>query len=614
MVTMMLKMDPNLWRRTYEDGMTAFHMAARRYDDEGPEILEALVDAAGLEGLEMRDNSGKLPLDTAEERWNEGVVQWVKWMLEKKPDLRQVASLRENIKKAIEESDAAALEAAFPDLSPEQIEQALRFGRWQWGEQKYEATHSAIHLAAMTCSNSEVFEMLLDNRSHLLRLKDKRNGTPLHIAAAERGSVDVVKAMLRMDPDLWRITTDGSKTYRSTGGASFDVSGQTAFHKAASRRESGGVQILEALAEVAGLEGLELRESWRATALHDAAASGNAGVVKAILKMHPDLWRVSDDSGFRAIQEALCQKEEGLQALEALVEVAGPEALEVKDSEGATALHHVATSDTVKSVKALLKMHPNLWRVQDNFGHSAFHMAASLGDEGLQMLETLVEEAGVEGLILQDQAGRTPLHTVPWEQRKEYSTGGPTSGPTSLAYRRAVAIAGIVEWIVKKNPDVLSKADREGRTPLVYAITHNPRALAAMLREAGGFVIAELLMREKFDRIFMDDMLPMILPSLQGAMAQYLRHRSKFPNLHSIRFCSYIRQLVQQRPRDSLTEQPLLSRDARIWSGRHDDAVFCLMVRELAKVGDWMESFAASQCAQSDQFIFQRSLVGWEMD
>ncbi|CEM16841.1 unnamed protein product [Vitrella brassicaformis CCMP3155] len=116
-------------------------------------------------------------------------------------------ALRRSIRWAIDDKDAEGLRKVLDGLSPEQTEKVLTTG-WEYGS-------SAIHYAALKCTDVAVFEVLLHNRHDLLYLKDKIGWkigwTPLHDAAFS-GHADVVAVMLKVDPQLLKIKTSEGKT------------------------------------------------------------------------------------------------------------------------------------------------------------------------------------------------------------------------------------------------------------------------------------------------------------------------------------------------------------------------------------------------------------------
>ncbi|CEL94711.1 unnamed protein product [Vitrella brassicaformis CCMP3155] len=122
-------------------------------------------------------------------------------------DWEPTDALKDSISWAIDHSDAEGLRRALAGLSPEQAEKALTTGKWEYGG-------SAIHHAARWCSDLAVFEVLLHNRRHLLNLKNKHSQGQLVLwrSLSNYGEVDVVEAMVRVDPQLLNIKDEDGKT------------------------------------------------------------------------------------------------------------------------------------------------------------------------------------------------------------------------------------------------------------------------------------------------------------------------------------------------------------------------------------------------------------------
>jgi len=165
-------------------------------------------------------------------------------------DWEPTKALRDTIETAILRSDASGLREALAGLSPEQAEKVLTTG--EWAHRKWASCDSAIHYAALKCSDVAVLEVLLHDRQHLLNMKDQKGRTPLHFAA-RRGSVDVVEKFV----------------------------------------EWGGKELLEALSENGR------------TPLHDAAMRGNSDVVEWILNENQDLLKIKNDDGETPLDFAL---------------------------------------------------------------------------------------------------------------------------------------------------------------------------------------------------------------------------------------------------------------------------------------------------------------------
>jgi len=98
-------------------------------------------------------------------------------------------------------------------------------------------------------------------------------------------------------------------------------------------------------------------------------------------------------------------------------------------------------------VEKLRKMHKNgrILQCCNKFGESIIHMACrrSLTD----VVVFLADEAGVS-LRVRDDFGRTPLHDAFW------------TGEPNLC---------LIEYLLKKEPDIMLMKDRRGHCPLEYA-------------------------------------------------------------------------------------------------------------------------------------------------
>ncbi|CEM21893.1 unnamed protein product [Vitrella brassicaformis CCMP3155] len=204
-------------------------------------------------------------------------------------------ALRDSIKKAIRESDAEDLRKALDGLSPEQTEKVLTTGEWTWG--------SAIHDAARECKDVAVFEVLLDNRRHLLNLKGYLGRTPLHYAA-----------------------------------------------------ETGSVGVVEKFVEWGGKELLEARDDGGHTPLHWAVGLGHTDVVKWMLRVDPQLLKTKNDDGNTPLDRAL--EKTKLKVLAVMAVIAGDVA--VKLLERGAKMEDLGAQDlkeVVPFTKSFLKDH-----------------------------------------------------------------------------------------------------------------------------------------------------------------------------------------------------------------------------------------------------------------
>ncbi|CEL94199.1 unnamed protein product [Vitrella brassicaformis CCMP3155] len=111
--------------------------------------------------------------------------------------------LRDSIKEAVLGWDAEGVRKALDGLSPEQAEKALTT------EKGWETWGSAIHFAAEKCMDVDVFEVLFQDRQHLLTLKGRDGHTPLHFAVhtglCGLEKADVPRWMLTVNPQLLKL-------------------------------------------------------------------------------------------------------------------------------------------------------------------------------------------------------------------------------------------------------------------------------------------------------------------------------------------------------------------------------------------------------------------------
>jgi len=125
-----------------------------------------------------------------------------------------------------------------------------------------------------------------------------------------------------------------------------------------------------------------------------------------------------------------------------------------RDEQGATALHRAASEGSVKAVVLLLDAgsDPN---TQDREGLGALHLCPATG-----VARALI--AGGAKLELRSRCGQTPLVT-------QASANGRES---------------VIETLLKAGADVGAR-DAYGNTALTFALGHEKRALAALLRRYG---------------------------------------------------------------------------------------------------------------------------------
>ncbi|CEM06954.1 unnamed protein product [Vitrella brassicaformis CCMP3155] len=246
--------------------------------------------------------------------------------------------LRDRIESAVYgRADTAALEQLREDLASlphDRAERMLTTGDWIFG--------SAIHDAADESGNKyspptvEVFEVLLHNRRHLLKLKNRFGYTPLHYVAMKGGGDDLVEKFIEWGgKDLLKAQNKYGSTplhyLAEKGGRDHLVKKliewggkdlltaqnrdrKTPLHYVAER--GGGNDLVKKFVELGGKDLLKARDKGGRTPLHSAAASGHASMLETMLEMAPDLLEDDDWDGHNLLDVAAEANSAGvLQAL-----------------------------------------------------------------------------------------------------------------------------------------------------------------------------------------------------------------------------------------------------------------------------------------------------------
>ena len=231
--------------------------------------------------------------------------------------------------------------------------------------------------------------------------------------------------------------------------------------------------------------------------LHWAAASGNAGVVDALLEGRADPNATTDDGWTPLHSVAWKNQANAINTL--LAGGANPNA---EDNEGFTTLHRAAIEGHAEAIKALLEggADPN---AKEGEGISVLGIAAFEGrveaikalvaggadvnakdvDDGYTPLHFAAEEAQVEAIKAllaagakvnaKDEDGETPLHYL-----AVVGSGYEQDDPDDEAVKAVKALLAAGAKVNARN--------KNGKTALQHAVRHDEPAVARVLRRAGG--------------------------------------------------------------------------------------------------------------------------------
>jgi ankyrin repeat protein len=158
--------------------------------------------------------------------------------------------------------------------------------------------------------------------------------------------------------------------------------------------------------------------------------------------------------------------------------------IDVKDDDGASAIHYILRDETVESVKLLIKQGANI-NAKDNRGNTPLHWCGgyyccSYCQEGT-MIAYLIS-AGAQ-INAKNKSGITPLHV--------FAAGMYNNGSTHDETLNSGGIVKGVELLIKAGANVNAK-DIKGRTPLHYAAESGNLQACELLIKGGAIKNAKM--------------------------------------------------------------------------------------------------------------------------
>ncbi|KAB1221613.1 hypothetical protein CJ030_MR2G006823 [Morella rubra] len=235
-------------------------------------------------------------------------------------------------------------------------------GRWE---------DTPLHVVARVGNLELAMEILAnvgDAEVKQLLSKQNHSGETALYVAAEHGSVDLVKEMMKYYDiglaEILKVLTDAIPELSMT----VDLTNTTALHTAAAQ---GHIEVVNFLLEKCSNLATIARSNGK-TALHSAARHGHLEVVRALLRREPGI------------------------------------ATRI-DKKRQTALHMAVKGHSTELVDELVNSDPSLINMMDTKGNTALHISARKGRA--QIVSNLLAYEGMEKLAI-NKSGETALDTA----------------------------------------------------------------------------------------------------------------------------------------------------------------------------------------------------------